>query len=118
MTDRAPQLAALVVAAARRVELFEAALASADAASTRAATARRVSTTRFRRRDTAREDAARARAVASAGLDRARRVQAAAAEELGRLLGCPGEAVPVYEGLGAASRGRADEAADKIRAQR
>lgn len=81
MTGRAASLAALAALAARRVELFEAALAAADAAAVRAPEMARP-LTRFRARDTRREDAAHARAVALAGLERARLVEAAVAEEL------------------------------------
>ena len=88
MRDRAAQLAALAEAAARRAELFEAALAAADAAAVRAPEVGRTPT-RFRSRDTRRDDAARARAVASAGLERARLVGAAAAAELAGEAGGP-----------------------------
>jgi hypothetical protein len=78
---RAAQLARLAVAAARRVEMLEAAVEAADVEAARAAATSRASS-RWRPRDTRGDDARRARAVAFAGLERARRVQAAVAAEL------------------------------------
>jgi hypothetical protein len=92
VTGRAERLAALLVAAARRVEMLEAVIAAADAAAAahppngarafHLPRGARRAATRLRPRDTRRDDARRARAVALAGLERARRVEAAAAAEL------------------------------------
>jgi hypothetical protein len=94
-------LARLAVAAARRAEMLEAVIAAADAAAAaHPPNAQRAShlprgarraATRLRPRDTRRDDAARARAVALAGLERARRVEAAVAAELAN------EALPLLE---------------------
>jgi len=81
VTEREKRLASLAVAAARRVEMLEAAVVAADVEAARVPKVGRAAT-RFRSRDTRRDDARRARAVALAGLERARLVAAAARAEL------------------------------------